>query len=320
MNLISLFSGAGGLDIGFSKAGFNIIYANEKDKTIHDTYRYNHKGTFLDTRDIRDVNLDDLPKNIDGIIGGPPCQSWSLAGSMKGINDNRGKLFYEYLRILQFIKPKFFLIENVKGMLSKTHINDFNNLIKLFKQEGYNCSYKLLDSHNYETAQNRERVFVVGFREDLNIIFEFPNGINKKIYLKDVLDIELIPKVFDKNNIDSGNNEYLVSSFSSIFMSRNRVRQLNEPSFTIQANGRQIPLHPSSPKMIKVGKDKFKFDGDIKDVRRFSVRECANIQGFPKSFKFLYKNINDGYKMVGNAVPINLSYHLAKKIKKAIQL
>lgn len=104
MKIISLFSGAGGMDLGFKKAGFQVIWANEFDKKIWETYRYNHPDTYLDTRSIRDIPLTDIPDGIVGIIGGPPCQSWSLAGEMRGINDERGQLFFEYLRILPIYK------------------------------------------------------------------------------------------------------------------------------------------------------------------------------------------------------------------------
>ena len=116
MDVVSFFAGAGGLDLGFEKAGFNVLYANEYDKEIWETYEKNHKKTKLDRRSITDIASDEIP-NCDGIIGGPPCQSWSEAGSKRGIADNRGQLFYEFMRILADKKPKFFLAENVSGML-----------------------------------------------------------------------------------------------------------------------------------------------------------------------------------------------------------
>ena len=111
VKIISLFSGCGGLDLGFEKAGFEIIWANEFDKTIHETYRYNHPRTELNTKDIREINESDIPDS-DGIIGGPPCQSWSLGGKCLGINDERGKLVFDYIRIVKDKKPKFFIIFN----------------------------------------------------------------------------------------------------------------------------------------------------------------------------------------------------------------
>jgi len=320
LNILSLFAGAGGLDLGFENAGFNVVWANEFDKKIWDTYELNHPKTKLIKKSITEITNDELPKNIDGIIGGPPCQSWSLAGSMGGINDKRGALFYDYIRILNEVKPKFFLVENVKGIISKSHIEQFNHILDLFKEAGYNCSYKLLNAMDYNVCQTRERVFIVGFREDLNIKFTFPKAKKRKIPLKDILeDIENQAKPFIKGEEKcSFNNEYMTGSFSTIFMSRNRRRNYDEQSFTIQASGRHAPIHPSSPEMIKVEKDKFIFNGDEQKVRRLSVRECARIQTFPDNFKFIYDNVNDGYKMIGNAVPVKLSEAIAKEIFNCI--
>lgn len=120
MNVVSFFAGAGGLDLGFEKAGFNVVWANEYDKDIWETYEKNHKSTMLDRRSIVDIESDEVPE-CDGIIGGPPCQSWSEAGSLRGINDKRGQLFYDFIRILEAKQPKFFLAENVSGMLISKH-------------------------------------------------------------------------------------------------------------------------------------------------------------------------------------------------------
>ena len=128
MRVVSLFSGAGGLDLGFEQAGYEIIYANEFDKSITATYEHNFQNTDLDTRSITDIDEMDVPDCI-GIIGGPPCQSWSEAGAQRGINDPRGKLFFEYVRIISMKKPKFFLAENVQGILFTKHSKSFNKCI-----------------------------------------------------------------------------------------------------------------------------------------------------------------------------------------------
>ena len=132
MNIISLFSGCGGLDLGFELAGFKIPIANEFDKTIWKTFKKNHPKTHLIEGDIRKVTKADITEyldtSIDGIIGGPPCQSWSEAGSLKGINDARGQLFFDYIRILTDFKPKFFLAENVSGMLANRHSEAVQNI------------------------------------------------------------------------------------------------------------------------------------------------------------------------------------------------
>lgn len=324
MNLVSFFSGAGGLDLGFQKAGFNIVWANEFDKTIWETYEKNHPNTFLDKRSIRDIHEDEVPE-CDGIIGGPPCQSWSEAGSLRGINDQRGQLFFEFIRLLKAKKPKFFLAENVSGMLAERHAEAIKNIKQLFMDAGYNLSFGMLNAADFNVPQDRKRVFFVGIRLDLGKKFEFPTETYPHIYLKDAIyDLKdtVVPAI-DKNkhnpNCYFPNHEYMTGGFSSIFMSRNRVRAWDEESFTIQAGGRQAPLHPQAPKMEKCGLNDCRFVvGKESLYRRLSVRECARIQTFPDDFIFYYHSIADGYKMIGNAVPVNLAYHMAMQIKKCL--
>lgn len=328
MNIISLFSGCGGLDLGFEKAGFNVVVANEFDKNIWETFKVNHPNTKLIEGDIRNIKEEDLPDNVDGIIGGPPCQSWSEAGSLKGIDDDRGKLFYEYIRILKNKQPKFFLAENVSGMLADRHSEAVNNILQMFKECGYNVSLTLVNAKNYGVAQERKRVFYIGFRSNLNIDFVFPKGSteddNKKITLRDIIwDLKdsAVPAL-EKNqhNPDAiNNNEYFTGSYSPIFMSRNRVKNWDEQAFTVQASGRQCQLHPQAPKMVKVDKNDCRFvKGKEHLYRRMTIREIARIQGFPDSFKFIYQNTNDAYKMIGNAVPVNLAYEVACAIKSTL--
>ena len=324
MRIISLFSSCGGLDLGFQNAGFDIIFANDNDKAVWETYEKNfsHK---IDRRSIVDIKSEELP-NAEGIIGGPPCQSWSLAGKMLGVKDKRGQLFYEYVRILKDKQPVFFVAENVPGILSKTHINEFKNILKEFEAAGYNVSYKLLDARDYGVPQERRRVVVVGYRKDSGTSFEFPEPTHKGkwITLKDAIgDLsEAIPaqsKSQANGNLNVPNHEYMIGSFSTIYMSRNRLKGWNDQSFTIQAGGRHAPLHPTSTKMRKVEEDKWIFDSDKPKYRRLSIREAARIQTFPDSFVFYYKNVSDGYKMVGNAVPVKLAEALANKIKKDLE-
>lgn len=327
MKLISLFCGAGGLDLGFHKAGFTTIAANEFDKKITPTYKANFPNALLIEGDIRNVFSSEFP-DADGIIGGPPCQSWSEAGALKGIKDQRGQLFYEYIRVLRDKQPLFFVAENVSGMMAQRHSQAVNHFIELFRQAGYNLFIKMLNANDYEVAEDRDRVFFVGFREDLGITnFNFPKPIANKPTLKDCIwdlkdnAIAALPK--NKSNGDRchvANHEYFVGDFSPIFMSRNRVRAWDEPAFTVQASGRQCQLHPQAPKMEKIGKDKQRFVvGKENLYRRMTVREVARIQGFPDDFRFIYDEVNYGYKMIGNAVPVNLAYHIAMQIKQTLQ-
>ena len=333
MQVISLFSGCGGLDLGFKKAGFEIPVANEFDKTIWATFKANHPTTHLIEEDIRKISKLDIEKfingEIDGIIGGPPCQSWSEAGALRGINDARGQLFFDYIRILKEFQPKFFLAENVSGMLSNRHSEAVENIINLFEEAGYNVSLNLVNAKDYGVAQERKRVFYIGFRKDLNLNFQFPKGSTKeeekKVTLKDVIwDLQgtAIPaEEKNRHNLKAiNNNEYFVGDYSTIFMSRNRVKMWEEQAFTVQASGRQCQLHPQAPKMVKVDKDKCKFvEGKEHLYRRMTVREVARIQGFPDDFQFLYDMVDTGYKMIGNAVPVNLAYEIASAIREILE-
>ncbi len=329
MNIISLFSGCGGLDLGFERAGFDIPVANEFDKTIWDTFQVNHPKTYLIKGDVRQITKADILPHIsgevDGIIGGPPCQSWSEAGALKGIEDARGQLFFDYIRILKELQPKFFLAENVSGMLANRHSEAVKNILGLFEEAGYDVTLTMVNAKDYGVAEERKRVFYIGFRKDLHIDFRFPAGSTtedeKKLTLRDVIwDLrETAVPAGEKNhrNPDAiNNNEYFTGAYSPIFMSRNRVKSWDEQAFTVQASGRQCQLHPQAPKMVKHGHNDCRFAAGQEDLyRRMTIREVARVQGFPDDFQFIYEDTNNAYKMIGNAVPVNLAYEIALAIK-----
>jgi len=315
--IISLFSGAGGLDLGFEKAGFKTVWANEYDKAIAPTYIKNFKHVEFDGRSISNIADSEIQKlkskyNIVGVIGGPPCQSWSEAGAKRGIEDPRGKLFHDYIRFISIIKPKFFVAENVHGLIHSRNLKSFEAIKEMFGKEGYTVDAKLLTASDFGVPQDRQRVFIIGYKNTTKKSVTFPNPIKtKKKNLRDAIGyLEEYPVGSKKVlNHDLSTDQ----TYSSIYMSRNRVRGWDEQSFTILAMDRHIPIHPSAPKMLKIGKDKMTFVPGHK-YRRFTVRECAEIQSFPKKYEFLYSNVRHGYKMIGNAVPVLLAYHVAKNI------
>lgn len=333
MNIVSLFSGCGGLDLGFERAGFSIPVANEIDPTIWATYKANHPNSHLIEGDVRKISKADIlpfvSGNIDGIIGGPPCQSWSEAGSLRGINDARGQLFFDYIRLLEELKPKFFLAENVSGMLANRHSEAVKNILQMFSDTGYDVSLTMVNAKDYGVAEERKRVFYIGFRNDLHVRFVFPHGSTEddkdKITLRDIIwdlrgtAVPAAPK--NKHNPAAiNNNEYFTGAYSPIFMSRNRVKSWDEQAFTVQASGRQCQLHPQAPKMVKVGTNDCRFvEGSEHLYRRMTIREIARVQGFPDDFRFIYEDTNDAYKMIGNAVPVNLAYEIACAIKAVIE-
>ncbi len=316
-SIISLFSGAGGLDIGFHKAGFKTIWANEYDKTIAPSFRRYFKETNLDTRSIVEIDSSQIPF-ADGLIGGPPCQSWSEAGARRGIEDDRGKLFHEYVRVLRDKKPKFFVAENVHGLIHRRNLDAFEKILEMLEGAGYRIHWKLLKASDYGVPQDRERVFIIGIRSDLRSVnYQFPEPIQEKVLLKDAIaDLSDLPLDGSALNghlaVDLG--------FSPIFMSRNRVRGWNETSYTILASDRHIPIHPQAPKMIpddaEPGMMMF-VPGKESLYRRLTVRECARVQTFPDDYEIVAEHPRTGYKMIGNAVPVTLAYHVAISIRTA---
>ena len=213
-------------------------------------------------------------------------------------------------------------------MLANRNSDAVKNIINMFEEAGYNVSLTMINAKDYGVAQERKRVFYIGFREDLDIDFVFPDGStkedDKKITLRDTIwdlqDSAVPANEKNKHNPDAiNNNEYFTGAYSPIFMSRNRVKEWDEQAYTVQASGRQCQLHPQAPKMVKVGKNDCRFEEGKEELyRRMTIREIARIQGFPDDFKFVYENTNDAYKMIGNAVPVNLAYEIAIAIKEAL--
>ena len=214
-------------------------------------------------------------------------------------------------------------------MLANRHSEAVQNIIKLFEKAGYDVTVTLVNAKDYGVAQERKRVFYIGFRKDLGINFEFPHGSTeddeKKITLRDIIwdlqDSAVPAGPKNKRNPDAiNNNEYFTGAFSTIFMSRNRVKAWDEQAYTVQASGRQCQLHPQAPKMVKYGKNDCRFVEGKEDLyRRMTIREVARIQGFPDDFKFIYEETDMGYKMIGNAVPVNLAYEIGCAIKDVLE-
>jgi len=221
------------------------------------------------------------------------------------------------LRIVKAKNPSFFVFENVAGIMSPSNQAEFTKFREKLENLDYNVAYQNLNAKDYGIPQDRKRVFLVGIKKDLEIKFNFSkiNKTKKSASLHNCIhDLQSIG--FNSKQI--ANHEYYKGGFSPIYMSRNRVRSWQEVSFTIQASGRHSPLHPSAFPMLKKSTDSFVFTK--KNIRRLTVRECARIQTFPDSFVFKHQNINDGYKMVGNAVPVLLANKIASELKKILEI
>lgn len=302
--VISLFCGAGGDSLGFEKTGFEIIFANDIDKFSCNTFQKHFKNSEVVCGDVSDLKLPDA----DVVVGGYPCQGFSLAGP-RLVADKRNLLYLEFARAIKDVKPKFFMAENVKGLLTLDGGKIVNAMMNEFSSLGYKVGYKLVNAKWYGVPQDRERIIIVGVRKDLVFDFVFPQPIHGPLagngYVNLRQAIGDLPEQKEEDVYDSG--------FSSRYMSRNRIRKWDEVSFTIPAMARQVPLHPSSDSMKKIEKDKWIFTGP--NQRRLSWKECAVIQSFPKKFNFDGPLV-EKYKQIGNAIPPLLAQKVGDSIMK----
>lgn len=343
-NLLSLFSGCGGLDLGFELAGlkavmgqeimesaflerqifeehiehnvFNTIYVNDIFDEARETYALNREQyIYMDKSDIRKIK--EFPK-ADIVLGGFPCPGFSEAGP-RLVDDKRNFLYLHFIRCLMQSKPKIFVAENVKGMMTLGKGEVFKQIVQDFEAAGYTIYHKLLNAAEYGVPQIRERVILVGIRKDIDFEYKYPQithgynmlGLKEVVTLRDAI-----------GDLESDPGEYFVGSYSTIFMSRNRKKLWSQPSFTIQASGRQAPIHPGGEPMVKVEKDKYIFYEGEENNRRLSVKEIARIQTFPDWYQFSRgtskRNANSKldlvYKQIGNAVPVRLAMVVAEPI------
>lgn len=300
----SLFCGAGGLDIGFERAGFKTVWANDFNKDACDTFA-KWSGATVVCSDIGKIKASDIP-DTDVILGGFPCQGFSLSGPRK-LDDSRNVLYKHYVRIVQAKKPLMFVGENVKGLLTMGGGQIIDAIIAAFADCGYDVFYKLLNAKYYDVPEDRERVIIVGFRKDLHIQnYQFPQKLDRIITLREALQDLPEPKPEDICD----------APYSSRFMSRNRKRGWDEVSYTIPAMAKQVTLWPGSPDMHKIGKDKWKF-GKEGRTRRLSWQEAAAIQTFPRDMEFC-GDLTSIYKQIGNAVPCKLAEHVAVDLHKVL--
>ncbi|TFE25597.1 DNA cytosine methyltransferase [Cohnella luojiensis] len=303
-SVVSLFCGAGGLDMGFEKSGsFKTVWANDINTDACETHRTWSKAKVVD-KDIKDINFNEVP-NTDVILGGFPCQGFSLAGPRK-IDDNRNSLYRFFAGLVGVKKPHAFVAENVKGILTLGGDGKIlEAIIEDFSDKGYNVLPFEVNAAHYGVPQDRKRVILVGINKELEYTFKMPDAFEYTLTLEDAL-----------RNIPTPNEEDICNApYSSRYMSRNRKRDWNEVSFTIPAMAKQVALHPSSPAMEKIHKDLWKFGEGI--TRRLSWQEAAAIQTFPPNLIFQGDLISK-YKQIGNAVPVELAKVIAVALKSSL--
>lgn len=324
MNSIELFAGAGGLALGLEKADFKHKALIEIDKYASATLRENFESDSVWESDITKLNPEDLniTEEIDLISGGAPCQSFSYAGLRKGIEDARGTLFYDYARFIKYFRPKMFVFENVRGLINHDNGNTLKTILNIFKKLDYHIDWNLLKAIDYEVAQKRERIFIVGIRKDVyndKGEYKFPKKIDKFLTLKDVLKdvpdspgtvypeskrrvLDLVPPGgYWRDLPEDVAKEYMGKSYYLGGGKTGMARRMSwdEPSLTLTTSPQQKQTERCHPD----------------ETRPFTIREYARIQSFPDSFVFI-GSINNVYKQIGNAVPVNLAYHVGLSLKE----
>lgn len=296
---ISLFTGCGGSDRGLHALGHEVVMANDVLAYAKDFYTANMPETDFVLQDVRKVVA--FP-SADILVGCYPCQGFSQAG-VRDPKRSINFLYREFDRALRLVKPKAFIVENVAGMVRDDNLHLFNNQVVRFRMAGYRVSADILDARDYGVPQERRRLFFVGIRSDLGLTYKFPEPTHRRpgsdLKLPDCPDLRATIGDLPENPL----GEYDTQPFHWYYLSRNRYRDWHEQSRTIVASSRHAPLHPNSPKLLRLGTDAWVFEDD-RPARRLSYREAARIQGFDGDLIFPETAATSmRYRVIGNAVP-----------------
>ena len=319
LKVVSLFSGCGGMDLGllggfelsgrkYKKLPFEVVYAADHDPYSSQLYNANFKHK-CEVKDVRDIIPTQIPKH-DLLVGGFPCQSFSIVAQNPprlGFTDDRGKLFFEMVAILKEKQPKYFIAENVKGILSANNKMAFPMIIKEFENAGYYVKFKVLNAAAYGVPQKRERVFIIGFKDFADYMsFQFPLGmdvVNELSKLKTVIDLS--QPVDEKYYFSQRAVDGMMRVREK--MNKGRVMNLELPCNTISSHLAKVSLNGTDPVLY------------INDrYRRFTPREAARIQSFPDSFLLDSVTESRQYRAIGNAVPPLLMWHIASSLNNVI--
>lgn len=320
---IEVCAGGGGLSSGLIKSGFTPVLLNDNNNDCCKTLKHNHPDVNIICDLMDKIDYSTYINNVDLLTGGVPCQSFSQAGLRKGLEDPRGDLMFKFIDILNLIKPKLFMIENVKGLLTHNNGDTIKQIIvELNKNNLYNISYKCLDASKYDVPQKRERVFIVGVLKSINKTFEFPKeSITKKV-LKDVLyDVpessgakyneekqklfKMIPQGGCWVNLPENlQKKYLGNSYNSGGGKRGILHRLSmeKPSLTLLCTPSQKQTERCHPL----------------EERPLTIREYARIQTFDDNYKFI-GSLNSQYKQIGNAVPVELAKYMGRELIKLLE-
>lgn len=319
---IELFAGAGGLALGLEQAGIKTVEYVEFDKACCETLKMNRPEWNVICDDIHNVDFTEYRDKIDIVTGGFPCQAFSYAGKKLGFEDTRGTLFHEFARCVQEVQPKMFLAENVRGLVSHDKGRTLETIINVFESLGYHTQQKVLNACYYGVGQKRERIVIIGIRNDLYIQYEYPEPDKEwttlRKALKDCPDspgevyserkrkvMELVPPGGCWVNLPEDiAKEYMGKSYYSGGGRRGMARRISwdEPCLTLTTSPSQKQTERCHPE----------------ETRPFTVREYARIQSFPDDWEFC-GGIGDQYKQIGNAVPVEMARRVAVQLKKAME-
>jgi DNA (cytosine-5)-methyltransferase 1 len=291
---ISLFSGCGGSDYALKQAGYEIVWANDKWPIAGEIYATNIKKSKIEIGDI--AGFKTFP-SAELLVGCYPCQSYSQGGS-RDWESNVNYLYREFDRVLRIVKAKAFVVENVNGMAFGENYNLLLNQIYRYRMAGYKVKWSVLNARDFGVAQHRRRIFLVGVRTDIDFEYEFPEPTHgpgtSAPYVSQRSVIGDMPKWPE--------GEFNEEPFHWYYLSRKRRNPWGKPSPCIVAHWRHVPLHPLSPPLRRINTDHWEFTRQGK-ARRLSYKECAALQGFPRSFEWTVGSVRERFKAIGNAVP-----------------
>ncbi|WP_250635258.1 DNA cytosine methyltransferase [Bacillus subtilis] len=309
LTVLELFCGGGLGAIGFKAAGYHIVKALDFDKNAVKAYRHNF-GDYVEQADINEIDIDDLP-NTDVIFGGPPCQDFSVAGKGAGADGERGKLVWRYLEIIKHKQPKAFVFENVKGLITKRHRPTFDALIEKFNEIGYEISWQVINAWDYGVAQKRERVFIVGVRNDLGFTFEFPKpleGDYQTQVLRDVIGD--LPEPCPNHTPEDRLPKYVQNVIDGKSKTNFGKMPINDGSTV----ARTVLASYAAKKPNEITN----IDGLI---RRFTVRECLRIQSAPDTYVLPDDiSLTAQYRIVGNGIASRVAWYIGRALADQIRL
>ena len=312
MRVVSLFSGIGGLDQGFIDAGYDVVWANDFDQYAVITYNANYPSGVMHLGDINAIDLEEIPKH-DVLIGGFPCQPFSMMGDERGFEDTRGTLFFRIAEIIQYQidhneAPQVIVLENVRRLLTHDNGRTYKTIKNVLTNMGYRVNEAILNSADYGVPQTRNRLFIVCFlNQEIN--FEYPKPLKLRKTMHDILEKDVSDAYYLSDKIKST----ILSDGTGGYAAKSEINK--SPA---------RPLCATMGKMHRACQDNYYSDdyilgnGDTEHIRKLTPRECARLQGFSDEFKIVVSN-TQAYKQFGNAVTVNVAREVAKRIRISLE-